>query len=438
MNTKEKYEKYVILSFLKKLQPVVVDEARGFTYRDENGREYIDCFAGISVANAGHGNDEVRAAAKAQIDKLVHCCSYVYYNRPVADLAEAMAKIVPGLRMQKTFFGNSGAEAIEGAMRLAKHFTKKNEFIALQSSFHGRTYATLSITGNQSRKQHGGPYMPGVTFAPTPYCYRCPLKLKYPSCGVACAHAVEDIIRYNTSGNVAAFIAEPILGEGGIITPPDEYFRIVKSILEKHGILFICDEVQTGFARTGKMFAIEHYGVQPDIVTTAKGIADGFPISGFTARAEVADSFSLGSHLSTFGGNPVSAAAALANIRYMSRVKLAEQSRKKGARLRKKLEALARKLPAIGDIRGKGLMVGIELVSDRKSKAPAADLAGAVQARALDAGVLIGTGGVFGNVLRIQPPLVIDEKTLDHVVETIGAAIRAGTPKLTKPARRKK
>lgn len=423
MNTKEKYEKHVILSFVKKLQPVVVEKARGFTYTDEHGKDYIDCFAGISVANSGHGNDEVIAAAKAQIDKLVHCCSYVYYNKPVADLAEKMAEIVPGEKMQKTFFGNSGAEAIEGAMRLAKHFTGRTEFIALQGSFHGRTLATLGVTGNSGRKHHGGPYPSGVTFAPIPYCYRCPLRLSYPKCGVACAHAVEDIIRYNTSGNVAAFIAEPILGEGGIVTPPKEYFPIVKSILEKHKILFICDEVQTGFGRTGKMFGIEHSGVKPDIVTTAKGIAGGFPISGFTARAEIADSFTVGSHLSTFGGNPVSAAAALANIRFMQRTKLAAQAAAKGKKLVAALRALQKKNKAIGEIRGHGLMIGLELIADTK-KTPNAALTGDVQARCLEKGVLVGSGGVFGNVIRIQPPLVIDDQTLAKVAATIGSALK--------------
>lgn len=426
MDTKSKYEKYVILSFLKKLQPVVVDHARGHVLVDEDGREFIDCFAGISVTNAGHGNDDVRAAAKAQIDKFVHAGSYVYYNKPVADLAEKMAKIIPGVRMQKTFFANSGAEAIEGAMRLARHFTKKQEFIALQASFHGRTNATLGITGNQGRKLGGGPYPSGITFAPVPYCYRCPLRQTFPKCNLACADAVEDIIRYNTSGNVAAFIAEPVMGEGGIVAPPEGYFKRVKAILEKHGILFIADEVQSGFCRTGKMFAIEHYGVQPDIVTTAKGIANGFPIAGFTARAEIADSFTPGSHLSTFGGNPVSAAAALANIRFMERTKLAKQSAEKGARLMRRLKAMQKKRNAIGDLRGKGLMIGIELVKDRKTRAPWPELAAAVQARCLEAGILIGSGGVHANVLRIQPPLTIDDATLAKVADTIDKAIAKG------------
>lgn len=422
--TMQKYEKHVILSFLKKLQPVVVDRAEGYLYTDENGKEYIDCFAGISVANAGHGNPEVIEAAKAQIDKLVHCGSYVYYNRPVADLAEKMAEIVPGKNMQKTFFGNSGAEAIEGAMRLSKHYTGNYEFIALQGSFHGRTLATLGITGNRGRKHDGGPYPAGVTFAPIPYCYRCPLGLKYPSCGVKCADQLENILLYNTAGSVAAFIAEPVMGEGGIIVPPKEYFPMVKKILDKHNIVFIADEVQSGFSRTGKMFAIEHTGVLPDIVTTAKGIADGFPISGFTTRAEIADSFTPGAHLSTFGGNPVSAAAALANIEFMQRTKLAQKVARKGKRLIGKFLDLQKKSKSIGEVRGQGLMIGIELVTDKKSKNPDAALAGKVQAKCLEEGILIGSGGVFGNVLRIQPPLVIDDVALDRVFDTIAKALK--------------
>ena len=270
-----------------------------------------------------------------------------------------------------------------------------------------------------------GPYPSGITFAPIPYCYRCPLKLEYPSCDVACAESLEDIIRYNTAGDVAAFIAEPVLGEGGIVTPPKEYFKIVKKILDKHNILFLCDEVQTGFGRTGKMFGIEHCGVKPDIVTTAKGIANGFPISAFTARAEIADSFTLGSHLSTFGGNPVSAAAALANIKFLEKNNIAKKAAAKGKRVMKALEKLQRRSKHIGDVRGKGLMIGLELVTDKKSKNPNPALAAKVQAFCLKEGVLVGAGGTFANMIRIQPPLVIDDSALDKVIDTIARALKA-------------
>ena len=412
MDTKEKYKVYVNTSFMSAVEPIVIESAKGATCYDENGNTYIDCFAGISVTNTGHGNEAVINAAKAQMDKLVHCCSYVYYNKTMADLAEKIAQITPG-RLKKSFFGNSGAEAIEGAIRLAKRFTCKNEAIALTQSFHGRSYATLSLTGNADRKKGGGPYMPGVAFVPSPYCYRCPFKMGNPEkCSMACAENLSEVIRYHTSDNVAFFIAEPIMGEGGIIPPPLSYFKIIKQILDQHEILFIADEVQTGFGRTGKMFAIEHHNVEPDIMVMAKGIANGFPLSCFIARDEIADSFQPGDHLSTFGGNPVSCAASLANIDFMEKNNIAEESAKKGAMLQDALRKIKPMHVAIGDIRGKGLMIGIELVENTDTKVPAAKQAGKIRAALREKGVLIGVGGVFGNVLRIQPPLIIKEEEL--------------------------
>src|SRR4030042_1673225 len=299
MDTVERYKKYVNTRMVEKIQPVVIERANGATIIDIEGKEYIDCFSGIAVVNAGHCNEKVLEAAKAQMDKLVHCCLYVYYSQPTANLAEKLAQIAPG-RLQKSCFGSGGAEAIEGALRLAKQFTGKSEFIGLQASFHGRSYATLSVSGYCGRKRRGGPYMVGCTFLPAPYCYRCFFELEYPKCQLRCARALEDIIRFNTYDNVAALIAEPILGEGGIITPPDDYFVEIDRILKKHGILLLIDEVQTGFCRTGKMFGIEHYGVEPDIMAMAKGIADGFQLGGFIAREDVADSFKPGDHLTTF------------------------------------------------------------------------------------------------------------------------------------------
>jgi len=418
MNTVEKYKKFVNTSMVARVEPVVISEAKGAAVTDINGKQYIDCFAGISVVNAGHCNEKVIEAAKAQMDKLVHCCSYVYYSQPTADLAEKLASITPG-RLQKTFFGNGGAEAIEGALRLAKQFTGKTEFIALQASFHGRSYATLSVTGNVARKRKGGPYMVGCTFAPTPYCYRCFFELKYPQCHLRCARALEDIIRFNTYDSVAAFIAEPVQGEGGIIVPPDDYFVEIGRILKKHGILLLIDEVQSGFGRTGKMFAIEHYGVEPDIMTMAKGIADGFPLSAFIAREEIADAFKPGDHLSTFGGNPVSCAAAVANITYLQEEKVVEDAARKGRWLKDKLEEMKNKYDKIGEVRGKGLMIGIELVSDRSSKAPGVEEAKKARDFCLGEGLLIGLGGVFNNVLRIQPPLVITQDQLEQALSVL-------------------
>jgi 4-aminobutyrate aminotransferase len=421
MDTVEKYGKYVNISMVERVQPVVIERAQGATIIDAKGKDYIDCFSGIAVINAGHCNERVIEAAKEQMEKLVHCCSYVYYSQPTADLAEKLAQITPG-RLQKSFFGNGGAEAIEGALRLAKQFTGRTEFIGLHTAFHGRSYAALSVSGNNARKRGGGPYMAGCTFLPAPYCYRCFFELDYPQCRLRCARALEDIIRFNTYDSVAAFIAEPLLGEGGIITPPDDYFLEIEKILKKHEILLLIDEVQTGFCRTGKMFGIEHYGVEPDIMVMAKGIADGFPLSAFIAREEVADTFKPGDHLTTFGGNPVSCAASVANIEFMIETDLASQALEKGEFLRKAFQRLAERHELIGEVRGKGLMVGIELIRD-KQKTPANTEGNTVRNFCRENGVLVGLGGVYGNVLRVQPPLVITEEELLHVVKVLDSAL---------------
>jgi len=414
MDTKEKYSRYVNTAFMKKVQPVVFEKAKGSKVYDEDGKEYIDCFAGIAVTNAGHANQDIAEAAKSQMDKFFHCCSYYYYVKPVADLAEKLAGITPG-RLEKTFFGNGGAEAIEGALRLAKQYTGKYEFVALQASFHGRSLATLSITGNSTRKKGGGPYMPGVAFMPPPYCYRCFFDLEYPSCKLKCARFLEETIRFSTSGSVAAFIAEPVMGEGGIIVPPKGYFEKIKEICDEHDVLFIADEVQSGFGRTGKMLAIEYWDVEPDIMVMAKGLAGGFPLSAFIARSEIADSFKPGDHLSTFGGSPISCAAGLANIEFLEKNRVPEEAAEKGAYLMDRLKGLARGHAIIGDVRGKGLMVGIELVEDRNTRVPSS-LGGSIQEECRKAGILIGVGGIYGNILRIQPPLVIKKEELDTVV----------------------
>lgn len=423
MNTIEKYQKYVNTSFVKSVEPIVVTHAKGSKIYAEDGKEYTDLYAGIAVVNAGHNNPEVGAAAKAQIDKLVHCCSYVYHNQPVADLAEKLAELTPG-RLQKTFFANGGAEANEGAMRMAKQFTKKQEFIALQGSFHGRSLATLSITGNKDRKRGGGPYIPGVSFHPAPYCYRCPYAMSYPACDMHCASALEKTIQFDTSDNVAAFIAETMMGEGGIIIPPKEYYKEVKKVLDRHGILLFLDEVQCGMGRSGKLCAIDHYGVEPDIMTFAKGIADGFPLAAFIARPEVADSFRPGDHLSTFGGNPVSCAAAIANLNYLVREDIPAKALAKGARLVEELKELQKKVPLIGDVRGSGFMVGVELVRDAK-KTPANEEAGKIRAMMRQKGFLIGVGGTYGNVLRMQPPLVISPEELTAAVAALAECFKA-------------
>jgi len=412
----EKDGKYRILSFTK-IEPIVIVGGRGATVWDVEGREYIDCFAGIAVVNAGHCPPKIVQAVKSQAEKLIHCCSYVYHNPPAADLAVKLAEITG---LQKTFFGNSGAEAIECALKLARKFTKKHELIALECSFHGRTIGTLSVTGQAERRRYDmGPYLSGVSFAPAPYCYRCSFEKEYPGCDLLCARRLEDIINYHTSNNVAAFIAEPILGEGGILVPPDEYFKVIKEILDAHDILLIVDEVQSGFGRTGKMFAMEHYGVKPDIVALGKGIAGGLPLSACVARADIGDAFEMGDHLSTFGGNPISCAAALANIEIFEEEHLPEQAAEKGEYLMEKLEEMKGDHELIGDVRGKGLMVGIELVHNRETKEPAVKETSRVREEARMRGVLIGSGGVKGCTIRFQPPLVITQEQLDRALTVV-------------------
>jgi 4-aminobutyrate aminotransferase len=423
METKKLYDDYLITSMVAGFDPVEVESAQGTRIRCTSGKTYLDCFSGISVCNAGHGHPKVIAAAKEQMDKLVHCCTYVYYNPMAGQVAQKLAEITPG-KLQKSFLANSGAEAIEGAMRLAKHFTGRNEFVALTHSFHGRTYATLSITGNSGRKQHGGPFMPGVVFAPAPYRYRCQFGSKTDEeCAERSAEALAHAIKYQSSGNVAAFVAEPVLGEGGILVPHESYFGYVKEILDAQGILYICDEVQSGFGRTGKLFAIEHYGVEPEIMTMAKGIADGFPLGAFIARADVGDAFTPGSHLSTFGGNPISCAAALANIQVMKEEKLPENAAARGAQIMGALKPLENELTLVGEVRGRGLMMGMELVKD-DAKTPAPDMAAEAKRRCRELGIIVGVGGSLANVLRIQPPLVLTEDEATEITDKLTSILK--------------
>src|SRR5215211_2250587 len=422
--TIDRYKQFVTTSFVASVEPVVVERADGAHIWDADGTKYIDCFAGIAVVNAGHRHPRVIAAVREQLDKVVHAATYIYHIPVVAEAAERVAEIAPG-RLSKTFFGNSGAEGIETAMRLAKAFTGRHEFITLTHAFHGRTSGTLSVIGNMSKKTRGGPYLPGVAFAPAPYVYRNPFGADDPEeVAARCAEFVEWAVLYQSSGDVAAFIAEPVMGEGGILIPPASYFRRVKEVLDRYDILYIADEVQSGFGRTGKLFAVEHFGVEPDIMVMAKGIADGFPLSATVARPEIADCLKPGEHLSTFGGNPISCAAAIANIDVMLDEDLPGQSARKGARTMGNLRELAADYPLIGEVRGEGLMIGVELVTDRKTKEPAKAQASAIRRYCREKGLLVGGGGQQANVVRFQPPLAISDNDLDRAVEILDNALK--------------
>jgi len=422
MDTKRLYDEYMITSMVAGFEPVVVDRASGCVMTGQDGKTYLDCFSGIAVVNAGHGHPKVVAAAKAQMDKLVHGSTYLYYNPRAGELAKRLAEITPGA-LRKSFLGNSGAEAVEGALRLAKQFTRRKEVVCLTLGFHGRTVGTLSISGNRARKKGAGPYLSGVAFAPAPYCYRCPFKSTYPGCGLACAEFMAHVLRYQTAGDVAAFVAEPVMGEGGIIVPPAGYFAAAIGHIRQDGALYIADEVQCGFGRTGRMFACEHDGVEPDILCMAKGIADGFPLSAFTTRPEIAAAFTPGDHLSTFGGNPVSCAAALANIDVMVGEDLPGNARRRGDQLMQRLREFKDRCALVGDVRGKGLMIGVELVKDA-DKTPAVKEAALVRDCCREKGVLVGLGGADGNVIRLQPPLVLTEGEADMAVDVIEQALR--------------
>lgn len=396
-------------------EPMQLVKGEGKYIYDHNGKEYLDLFAGVSVMNCGHCHPDITEAVCEQVKTLQHTCT-IYLNQPIVDLAEKLARVTPG-RLKKSFFCNSGTEANEGALLLAKLYSGNSEFIALKQALHGRTQLTMSLTGLSFWRTDPTP-VGGISFAPNPYCYRCQYGLEYPSCELKCAEAVRDVIETSTSKNVAAFIAEPIQGNGGIITPPAEYFQVVKGILDEYGILFIVDEVQTGFGRTGKMFAIENWGIEPDIMTVAKALGNGTPIGAFIARDEIADVYTRPG-ASTLGGNPVSSTAALATLEVIYKERLTENAAELGLYFKDSLEGLAERHKIIGDVRGMGLMLGAELVKDDVSKVPATEETDLVLEEMKNRGILIGKNGPYRNVLAFQPPLIINRKDVDFLIDNL-------------------
>ncbi len=380
---------------------------------DSAGKEYLDCFAGVSVVNCGHCNPEITKAICDQVNTLQHTCT-IYLTENIVNLAEQLARLAPG-RLQKTFFCSSGSEANEGAALLASLYTGSSEFISLRQGLHGRTKLGMSLTGLSMWRTDNTP-VGGVNFAPNAYCYRCPLNKKYPECDLACANEIETIIKTATSGKVAAMFVEPIQGNGGMITPPLDYFKRVKSILDAYGILLIVDEVQTGFGRTGTFFAMEHYDVEADIMTMAKALANGTPVGAFTARAEIADVYTRPG-ASTLGGNPVTAAASLATLHYLTKHDLPGKAAVLGKILKDGLTVLQQKHPIIGDIRGLGLMIGVELVYSDKT--PAIKETDFILEEMKNRGFLIGKNGPNRNVLAFQPPLVITDEDLHRLLNNL-------------------
>jgi len=397
-------------------QPLVADRASMQYVWDLEGRRYLDFFGGILSISVGHCHPKVTAKIKAQVDRLQHT-STLYPNEAIVALAEKLAQITPG-KLQKSFFTNSGTEANEAAILLARMATGSYEVVALRHAYSGSSQLAKALTA-QAPWRKSGVIPVGIAHAINPYCYRCPLGLKYPDCGVACANDVENLIQTATSGSIAAFIAEPIQGVGGFITPPPEYFKIVFTIVKKYGGLLIADEVQTGFGRTGrKWFGIEQWEVTPDIVTCAKGMGNGTPIGATITTAELADKFQ-GLTISTFGGNPVASVAARATIEVIEEENLLENAHRVGTHFRARLEELKEKHSLIGDVRGMGLMQGLELVKDRQTKEPAPEATVQLMERAKENGLLIGKGGLYGNVIRLSPPLSIGQADADEAVRLL-------------------
>ncbi|MDH3492719.1 MAG: aspartate aminotransferase family protein [Acidobacteriota bacterium] len=403
-------------------EPIALVKGDGEYVWDENGNRYLDCFGGVLTVSLGHANERVNKAIIDQTNAIQHT-STLYVNKPQSELAEKMAEISPG-GLKKSFFSNSGTEADDTAVLAAKLATGRSEVIVLRHSYSGRSATALSAIGHSTWKPVAS-QVAGMVHAPAPYCYRCPFKLEYPSCDVACADDIEELIKTTTTGEIAAFMAEPILGVGGFIVPPKEYFGKVAEITRNHGGLFIADEVQTGWGRTGdKWFGIEHWGVEPDIITSAKGMGNGVPVGWTIATPEVADAFP-GLTFSTFGGNPVSMAAVAAVIRVIEEDDLRTNCRVVGDYFHESLLGLKEKHKAIGDVRGMGLMQAIELVKDRQTKEPAADSLLRVFEETKRQGVLIGKGGLYGNVIRTGVMLNSSTDTIDELIAALDKGLEA-------------
>jgi alanine-glyoxylate transaminase/(R)-3-amino-2-methylpropionate-pyruvate transaminase len=403
-------------------EPIALDHGQGMYVWDEDGKKYLDCFGGVLSTSVGHVHPHVIEAVTDQLTKISHT-STLYANRPQSELAQKLAEITPE-GLEKSFFTNSGTEADETATMAAKLYTGRQEIITLRHSYSGRSAAAMAASGHAPWKILPA-QVPGYVQAPAPYCYRCPFKLKYPECDLACAKDLKEVIETSTSGKIAAFMAEPIMGVGGYITPPKEYFKEAVAIIRQYGGVFICDEVQTGWGRTGdKMFGIEHWEVEPEIMTFAKGMANGTPIGATIARREIADAVSAIS-FSTFGGNPVSMRAALATIEVIEREDLAHNAKLTGDYLREKLMGLQERFDAIGDVRGMGLMQGIEFVKDRQTKEPYPEAVVKVLEETKKRGVLVGKGGLYGNVIRMGPPLIATKDHIDELAAALNEALAA-------------
>ena len=402
--------------------PLVMARGEGAWVEDVDGNVFLDCTAGIAVTATGHSHPDVVKAIVEQAGRFLHMSGTDFYYEPQVELAEQMASIVPIKGEVRSFFSNSGTEANEAAIKLARYYTKRPGIIAFFGSFHGRTMGSLSLTASKLTQRRGfGPFIPGVYHAPYANCYRCPVGHRPETCAAECLRFIEEqlLLHVVAPEDVAAIVVEPIQGEGGYVVPPDIFMQRLREIATQHGMLLVVDEVQSGMGRTGKMFAIEHTGVHPDVVTMAKGIASGLPLGVATARSEII-SWPPGTHASTFGGNPVSCAASLATIKLL-RESLVKNAEVVGAHLLEGAKVLMEKHRIVGDVRGRGLMIGLELVRDRQTKERATKERDAVVRACFSRGLLILGAGQ--NSIRLSPPLVLTKQQADTAVQILDQAL---------------
>src|ERR1700682_4305650 len=407
--------------------PVYVAKAENAVLEDVDGNRYIDFAGGIGCNNVGHRRPSVLAAIREQLDRFLHTCVQVTPYESYVRLAERMNEVTPGRFPKKTLFVNSGAEAVENAVKIARAHTGRSGIIAFEDAFHGRTMMALALTSKTHPYKAGFSPFPGDVYRiPYAYCYRCSYSLKYPSCDLFCARHLEDTFkRVVASEDVAAVIAEPVLGEGGFVVPPKDFFRLLMEICHKHGILFIADEVQSGFGRTGRLFASEYYGIEPDILVTAKSLGGGLPLAAITGRAEIMDAPGPGGLGGTFAGNPLSCAAALAVLDIFGRENLLSRANELGDRIQRRAREWQRRWPIIGDVRGLGGMQAIELVQSTETKAPAAEETKKITQYCYERGLIKITAGSYSNVIRVLVPLVATDSQIDEGLAVLESALTA-------------
>jgi len=408
-------------------QPVFIDKASGSLFYDIDGNVLIDMGSGIGVTNVGHAPKEVVEAVKKQVAKFIHTCFMVTPYEGYVRVAEKLASVAPHPGLTKSAIFNSGAEAVENSVKISRHFTKKPAAFSFVHAFHGRTMLAMSLTSKEMPYKAGFGPLPETYKVDYAYCYRCPLNLSYPSCGIACADKIDEV--WSTpqfQGKVACIIGEPIVGEGGFIVPPKEFYAKITKICKKHGAMYVDDEIQTGAGRTGKMWCVQHWqGVEPDILVSGKGIGGGFPISACTGRADAMDSTQVGGLGGTFGGNPVGCAAALAQFDLIE--KAIPNVPKINAYITKRLKELQKRFPLIGDVRGMGAMMAVELVTDQKAKTPAAKETKAIKAAAFKKGMVLLTCGTYDTVIRLHPSMVMPAEVLEQAMDILESSFEEVT-----------